>query len=381
MVVNRIELLNALKRIKFCVNNDSVLPSIMSVMFDTSKKEGTLTLHGTNPETYITEKVTVSSVSADDKKLINFRWLFMVVENSFTETLTITEGGDFVVISGKNTHAYVPDDNSDNFPRQWKKTETDAAYHFVSKTEAFRKNIANAYAFMSKDQLRPSMTGVYLTRSVDGKFIEMCATDAHRLFYCDSGLAHKPSEDFGNYIIPNLAVNFLAKNNLGVCSFAINEDRITISNEITCYSARLINARYPDFRKVIPESKGDFILHINRKEFTNCVKLAAMLAESSTKQISVKIDRASGVDKLKIYVEDKDWSGMESIFEIENFKIEMFGDGSISKYVVALNGNFLLQTLKCYRYEDVTFRCSGINTRPVFIDDDILIMPLMLNNN
>lgn len=162
MVVNRIELLNALKRIKFCVNNDSVLPSIMSVMFDTSKKEGTLTLHGTNPETYITEKVTVSSVSADDKKLINFRWLFMVVENSFTETLTITEGGDFVVISGKNTHAYVPDDNSDNFPRQWKKTETDAAYHFVSKTEAFRKNIANAYAFMSKDQLRPSMTGLSL---------------------------------------------------------------------------------------------------------------------------------------------------------------------------------------------------------------------------
>ena len=104
---------------------------------------------------------------------------------------------------------------------------------------------------VSNDDLRPAMTGVFF--EMDKKGLQFVATDAHRLVRYKRKDVSCPKTD--SLIVPKKPLNLLKS------ALPANEDEITISynsnhlfvtHGTTQMSCRLIDARFPDYKVVIP---------------------------------------------------------------------------------------------------------------------------------
>jgi DNA polymerase-3 subunit beta len=103
----------------------------------------------------------------------------------------------------------------------------------------------------SNDDLRPAMTGVFF--ELDKKGLQCVATDAHRLVRYKRTDVKCPKAD--SFIVPRKPLNLVKT------AIPSNEDEITISynsnhlfvkHGTTQMSCRLIDARFPDYKVVIP---------------------------------------------------------------------------------------------------------------------------------
>ena len=99
--------------------------------------------------------------------------------------------------------------------------------------------------------LRPAMTGVFF--ELDKKGLQFVATDAHRLVRYKRKDVSCPKTD--SFIVPRKPLNLLK------AAIPYNEDELTVSynnnhlfvkHGTTQMSCRLIDARFPDYKVVIP---------------------------------------------------------------------------------------------------------------------------------
>jgi DNA polymerase-3 subunit beta len=275
-----------------------------------------------------------------------------------------------VEITSDNGKYKVMGENPDNFPKEPAADETTS---FTATASALITAINKTLFAVSNDDLRPAMTGVFF--ELDKKGMQTVATDAHRLVKYKRTDIKCPKSD--SFIVP--------KKPLGLLKTALpaNNDEITLSYNSNHFfvkhgsiqmSCRLIDARFPDYKVVIP-TDNPYKLTVNKNDFQGALRRVAIFSNKSTNQVTLSIAGS----ELELTGQDVDFSNEGD----ERMKCRYDGED----LMIAFNAKFLIEMLNAADSEEVVIELStptkaGI-LKPGEKEDDeellMLVMPLMLN--
>ncbi len=141
--------------------------------------------------------------------------------------------------------------------------------------------------------------------------------------------------------------------------------------QLTC---RLIDARFPDYKVVIP-AENPYRMTVSRTEFQNALRRVSIFSNKSTNQVALNITGS----QLQLTAQDVDFS-----FE-GNERMNCRYDGEDLQ--IAFNAKFMVEMLGSTSADEVRVELStptkaGI-IKPMEEDEQeellMLVMPLMLN--
>lgn len=138
---------------------------------------------------------------------------------------------------------------------------------------------------MSKEDMRPAMTGTLLEFAKDG--LRFVATDGHRLVkYVNKSILTDYTEQ---YIIPERAISVLSKLLGGgdVKIYLSKTHASFISGDIE-FITRLIGEKYPAYNSVIP-LENENLLTVDRSELLSTVKRMLIFSSGTSKQVKFSI--------------------------------------------------------------------------------------------
>ena len=217
----------------------------------------------------------------------------------------------------------------------------------------------------SNDETRPVLTGVLL-QSTKGN-LYAAATDSYRL--AERKLI-KTSQDI-SLLVPADALQELLRilpDNLeGVEVVADNQQVLFRAGDLALIS-RLIDATYPDYRKLIP-TKFTTSATINRDEFITITKVSSLFARESAGSITLRVDESTKQISITSIASQLGENTSSATAKVS-------GNGEVT-----LNSRYLLDILNVLSAEDVTFSFNG-KLEPCVLSDSssadstYLIMPL-----
>lgn len=367
-IVSSSALLKQLQQINGVINTNTVLPILEDFLFEVNKNR--LNVVATDLETVMKVQLEVEA-NETGRVCIPAKILVDSLKNIPDQPLTFSIDKNFgIEITSDNGKYKVMGENPDNFPKE---PTADDTTSFTITSSALVKAINKTLFAVSSDDLRPAMTGVFFEMSKQG--IQFVATDAHRLVRYKRKDVSSPKTD--SMIVPKKPLNLLKS------ALPLNEDELTISynsnhlfvkHGATQMSCRLIDARFPDYKVVIP-ADNPYKLTVNKSEFQSALRRVSIFSNKSTNQVVVSISGS----ELQLTAQDVDFS-----FEgTERMKCQYNGED----LQIAFNAKFLIEMLNASDSDEVTIDLStptkaGI-LKPAEQGEDeellMLVMPLMLN--
>jgi DNA polymerase-3 subunit beta len=368
-IVSSSALLKQLQQINGVINANTVLPILEDFLFEIDKNK--LTVVATDLETVM--KVHLDVEAKDSGKVcIPAKILMDSLKNIAEQPLTFNIDKNFgIELTSDNGKYKVMGENPDNFPKE---PVADDANSFTMTSSALVTAINKSLFAVSNDDLRPAMTGVFF--ELDKKGLTCVATDAHRLVKYKRTDVSCPKTD--TFIVPKKPLTLLK------AALPDNDDELTLSynsnhlfvkhggTELVC---RLIDARFPDYKVVIPVD-NPYKLTVNKSDFQSALRRVSVFSNKSTNQVALTISGS----ELQLAAQDVDFS-----FE-GNERMSCQYDGEDLQ--IAFNAKFLIEMLNAAETPEINIELStptkaGI-IRPTEMEahEDLLmlVMPLMLNN-
>lgn len=206
-----------------------------------------------------------------------------------------------------------------------------------------KKSLQQVVIAASGDEARPVLTGVYL-HTTDGK-LYMAATDSYRL--AEKQLSKLKEEV--DLLVPVTAMQDL----LRIVSDAEEEVQVTSDEQQVLFRvgdvelvARLIEGKYPDYRKLVPQ-KFETTAVLKRGDLLNAAKVSSLFARESAGSITLNVDEASQELSIRSVASQLGENTAKAAAKVT-------GGGSIT-----LNSRYLLDALHALSGEEVSFCFNG----------------------
>lgn len=368
-IVSSSALLKQLLQINGVISTNTVLPILEDFLFDIDKNK--LTVVATDLETVMKVQVDVEAKNSG-RVCIPAKILIDSLKNIPEQPLSFNIDSNFAVEITSDQGKYkVMGENPDNFPKE---PVADNANAFSITSSALVNAINKCIFAVSNDDLRPAMMGVFF--ELEKKSLTCVATDAHRLMKYKRTDVSCPQKD--SFIVPKKPLNLL-KNVLPVTDemleVSYNGNHLFVKHGSVEMACRLIDARFPDYRVVIPKD-NPYKLTLNRSDFQNALRRVNVFSNKSTSQVALTITGS----ELQLTAQDVDLS-----FE-GNERMACQFDGEDMQ--IAFNARLLIEMLSAADSPEVVIELSNSTkagiVRPASgeVNDELLmlVMPLMLNN-
>ncbi|MEP6512406.1 MAG: DNA polymerase III subunit beta [Parafilimonas sp.] len=368
-IVSSAVLLKHLQQIQGVINANTVLPILEDFLFEIEDKK--LKVTATDLETVMRVQMDVESKS-NGRICIPARILIDSLKNISDQPLSFNIDKNFSVeITSDNGKYKVMGENPDNFPKE---PVADDTSNFSISNDALVSAISKTLFAVSNDDLRPAMTGVLF--ELDKDSIQFVATDAHRLVQYKRNDVSCPKTE--NFIVPKKPLTLL-KNTLASgtdeLTISYNSNHFFVAHGTSQLVCRLIDARFPDYKVVIP-TDNPYKLTVNKNDFQNALRRLSVFSNKSTNQVVLNISGS----ELQLAAQDVDFS-----FE-GNERMNCQYDGEDMQ--IAFNAKFLIEILNAADSDEVIIELAtptraGI-IKPIEQEDNeevlMLVMPLMINS-
>jgi DNA polymerase III subunit beta len=206
-----------------------------------------------------------------------------------------------------------------------------------------KKALQQVVIAASSDEARPVLTGVYLHTS-DGK-LYMAATDSYRL--AEKQLLATKEEV--NLLVPVSAMQDL----LRIVSDIEDDVQVTSDDQQVLFRvgdvelvARLIEGKYPDYRKLIPQQFA-VEASLKRADLLNAAKISSLFARESAGSITLHVDEAAGELSIRSVASQLGENNAKATAKVT-------GTGAIT-----INSRYLLDALHVLGGDEVTFGFNG----------------------
>jgi DNA polymerase-3 subunit beta len=368
-IVSSSSLLKHLQQISGVINANTVLPILEDFLFEIEDKK--LSVVATDLETVMRVQMDVES-KVNGKVCIPAKILLDTLKNIAEQPLTFNIDKSFSVeITSDNGKYKVMGENPDNFPKE---PSADDTTGFNMSSGALLTAINKTLFAVSGDDLRPAMTGVFFELTKD--YVQFVATDAHRLVRYKRTDTKASKVD--SFIVPKKPLNLLKNalpDNDDELTISYNSNHLFVQHGSTQMICRLIDARFPDYKVVIP-ADNPYKLIVSKADFQGALRRVNVFSNKSTNQVALNISGS----ELQLAAQDVDFS-----FE-GNERMNCSFDGEDLQ--IAFNAKFLIEMLNAADTEDVKMELSTptkaglIKPTEQAEGEDLLmlVMPLMLNN-
>jgi DNA polymerase-3 subunit beta len=173
-----------------------------------------------------------------------------------------------------------------------------ATHEFMVGSAILRKLFEKTKHAISKEETRYYLTGAYfhIVKGIDGTpLLRVVATDMHRLSLAEAKMKGDVEKlvEIPGIIVPKKTVSEL----IAVLSGYEGEVKVEVSPyKVVFYvgdtilMSRLIDAKFPDYTRVIPANEGT--VEVSRKELERCVDLVVSVSEDKTRAVRLKVDNS-----------------------------------------------------------------------------------------
>jgi DNA polymerase-3 subunit beta len=350
------------------INANTVLPILEDFLFEVEKNK--LTVVATDLETVMRIQLEIESRESG-KVCIPARILIDSLKNIPDQPLTFNIDKNFgIEITSDNGKYKIMGENPDNFPKE---PAADDTTSFTMTATGLITAINKTLFAVSNDDLRPAMTGVFFELNKD--FLQFVATDAHRLVRYKRTDVSCPKAD--SFIVPRKPLNLLKAalpDNEDEITISYNSNHLFVTHGTTQMSCRLIDARFPDYKVVIP-ADNPYKMVAPKSDLQGALRRVSVFSNKSTNQVALAISGS----ELQLTAQDVDFS-----FEgNERMKCQYDGED----ITIAFNARFLIEMLNALDADEVRLELAtptkaGI-LKPTEMDENedllMLVMPLMLN--
>ncbi len=259
---------------------------------------------------------------------------------------------------------------ADDFPS----VADDGDVKFYNIQGSILKDLINKTAFaMATDETRKNLNGVLLEAGAEGVnyFFRMVATDGHRLALAKCEASEFCQEMAKGIIIPRkglMEVKKIVDENESV-GIGLHRNMLIVKADHTILKVSLVDADYPDYKRVIPAEKGVSVI-LEKETFLHALR--RMNVVSSERYSGVILSFSNG----KITLNSTNLDVGEAMEEIDiNYK----GDD----IDVGFNVNYLIDAISVIAGDNILFEV-GQGLKPSVVkpaeNDNFLciVMPLKI---
>jgi DNA polymerase III subunit beta len=365
-------LLAMLSTVSSVIKGNPVLPILSTVVI--SIKKNKLTLKATDLNATVLFHADVEADSdfifcADAKMLIET----MKLLKDEIVTIIVSDKNDKVEVkSSKGVYKMQREDYEDYPERDQQKMN-----HIYDISSDELSDVIDKTTFAaSRDELRPSLTGVFFSTSK--KSIEIACTDAHKLSKVVVDVNTKIDHSM---IVPAKYLSkldsILKSRETETIKVFVSANYVVFKIDDIEFEIRLIDAKYVDYNAVIPQfdEETENVVSVNKNDLTACLKRLGVYANKHTNETIFRIK-----NKLTILTRDLDRSldaSEEIVFEHTGIKEQM---------TIGLNYKFLIDVISKIKSENVLFYITSPRRAIVIKDESVenkdslfLVMPTLIN--
>jgi DNA polymerase-3 subunit beta len=327
----------ALGSVAKVANSRNTLPILANVLMKTSNNR--LSLSATNLDIGITHYIG-SKVSEEGSITVPARLMQDFVGSLPEGVINLELQDTKLKVTTDQYQSVVNGIVADDFPVMPAIT---SGKSWTVKGSILKKGLQQVVFAASNDETRPVLTGVLLTTQ-DG-VLSMAATDSYRL--AEKSLGANKEEV--NLLVPATALQDLLR------VLGDGDDLVTVTHDESQVLfqvgdvelvTRLVDGKYPDYRKLIPASFQTEAT-LKRSDFVNVTKVSSLFARESAGSVTIEIDEAT--QKLSIRSVASQLGENTATAEAK-----VVGSGSIT-----LNSRYLLDALSAVGGDNVTFGFNG----------------------
>ena len=365
---SKTELQQALQKLSKATPTRSTLP-ILGCVFVESREESAI-LRTTDLEITIQTEIPASLEEAG-AAAIPLKTL-LDITNELPETRVS------ISVDEKNKAAIITDFGQydlmtkppDEFPAV---PNTQEAKKFEIPAELF-KSVIDASSFaVSRDELKPALTGVLFKFNEQG--LTAVATDGHSLVkYSRNDFSTNGYS--GDIIVPRKFLTFLSTQlSSGNTELLIGENHLTARVKNDMVLTRVIDERFPDYESVIPKDNNK-ILITEKDALLGAVRRVAIFSNKSTHQVALNLE----TNKCSITTEDPEKASSAN----EHIAVEYEGD----ELTIGYNADYLKDIVSHVSGDRVEIKFNTSISAALFsselpekhIDCLMLLMPIRLND-
>ena len=349
----------ALGTVARVANTRNALPILANVLIKASQNQ--LSISATNLDIAITEYCG-AKVSNEGSITVPARLMQDFISNLPSGIIELTLDENKLHIKTDQYNSVINGVLADDFPVMPAITD---GKKWTLPAAQLKKALQQVIFAASSDQTRPVLTGILL-HVVEG-VAYMASTDSHRLAEKNLG---KTKKDY-SLLIPATAMQDLLRivgDVEGDVQITNDEQQVLFQAGDVELVARLIDAKYPDYRRLIPE-KFAVTANVKRADLVNLTKVSSLFARESAGSITINVDEADQTISVRSIASQLGENTSTASGTIK-------GTGGIT-----LNSRYLLDALQALNGETVDFCFNGkleavLVRDPAAADYVHIIMPL-----
>ena len=349
----------ALGSVARVANSRNALPILANVLIKTSNNR--LSLSATNLDIAITHYIG-AKVSEEGSITVPARLMQDFVSSLPSGVIDLELSESKLKVTTDQYKSVVNGIAADDFPVM---PAISGGSSWKVGASALKKGLQQVIFTASSDESRPVLTGVLIHTSENRLYL--AATDSYRLAEKELG-SNKATV---NLLVPATALHDLLRilgDDEGDVQVTHDDQQILFQVGDVELTARLVEGKYPDYRKLIPASFATEIT-LKRADFVNVTKVSSLFARESAGSVTLEVDEASNSLSIRAIASQLGEN-------TANATGKATGSGSIT-----LNSRYLLDALNALSGENVSFGFNG-KLEPTLIHDPTtkdyqhIIMPL-----
>jgi len=363
---SKTELQQALQKLSKATPTRSTLPILSCVLINATNKK--TTLRTTDLELTIDLEISVS-IEEEGSAAIPLKQLYDIT-NELPETrITIIKDNKNKIKIKTNSGSYdLMGKQKEEFPSTPK---IEGIKQISISGDVFR-NIINSTLFaISKDDLKPALTGVLFRFNSNG--LIAVATDGHRLVKVENK-KYKSNTFNGDIVVPKKFLSYLSTylSNEKIL-LSIGETHITATIKKDTIISRTIGEVFPDYESVIPTDNNK-ILKVDKNTVLGAIRRVSIFSNKATHQVAFNISE----ENFFIHTEDPETSSRA--------KEQIIGNYEGDEIIIGYNGEYLKDVINHVSGDEVIIKLNTPISATLFtgenedFDKTMLLMPVRLNN-
>ncbi len=348
----------------YFIATGSTIPALSNILFDVNKNNVNIIATDLDISAKIICKV--EKIEEEGKVAVNKKIVSLIKEFSNEEIVFNSDKNNNIKLtSSKSDYTLTgfPVEEFTTLQPEEKKLES------IKLSQKTLLNILNLVSYAAlKESSKRNLNGIFIR--LEGKNMEVVATDAHRLAFYKIEIKEPVKAKF-EYIIPLKTINELSKiikdDEEKFIEINLYDKIIEFKTENIEIISRIIDENYPNYKQVIPK---DFIAKaiINREEIFSAIKRIITITTEKSKIISLKFEK----DKLFISTASPDEGEA-----LEKLNIKYEGD----PIEVAYNAIYLIDVLRVAKDDEIEINLvSSMNPALIKIPEKedfiYIIMPI-----
>ena len=280
--VNRKEFISALNVGGSMAGKTKTIPALDYAKI--TVKGTSMVISSFDTEVAVTKRFSIAESSENAVFCVNPKDLNNVLKSIKDENVVIKLESDTLVVSHAKGKVSLPVIDANDFPAP---SKDDNATKVSMSSEMLFAWFKEGKNFVSNDEIRPIMNGVYLY--VCGHEIGVASSDAHRLFHDCEGYLGGDDVNVNASITSNAIDSIMSViNGTSETDVFFGEKNTVFKTDDAMVTCRKIEGRFPDFKRIIRE-ESPIMVRVDKAEILDSVSRVCLVADSTQRLVKIFI--------------------------------------------------------------------------------------------